>query len=195
MRLACGLAIALWLTFPAAGFAQPGSAKSWLAQQPDAAGVATPPAGQAPAEPVAGQNAPAETPPAAGKKAPASAASAGAATKHPKRKVPPPAPDAGPRKIVVREGGASEPTAQIVPGMTPEEAARQRQDAEQFLGATADQLKQVTERTLNAQQQETVGQIHNYMDGSRAALKEGDVRRARTLAQKAHLLAEDLVKH
>jgi hypothetical protein len=40
-----------------------------------------------------------------------------------------------------------------------------------------------------------VGQIGNYMAGTRSALKEGDVRRASTLAQKAHLLAEDLVKH
>ena len=39
-----------------------------------------------------------------------------------------------------------------------------------------------------------MGQIHNYMDGARAALHEGDVRRASTLAEKAHLLAEDLVK-
>jgi hypothetical protein len=96
---------------------------------------------------------------------------------------------------VVREGGANEPTAQIVPGMTPAEAARQRQNAEQLLGVTDEQLKQLAERTLSAPQQQTVGQIRNYMDGARSALKEGDVRRASTLAEKAHLLAEDLVKH
>jgi hypothetical protein len=33
------------------------------------------------------------------------------------------------------------------------------------------------------------------MNGAHSALKEGDLRRASTLAQKAHLLAEDLVKH
>jgi hypothetical protein len=33
------------------------------------------------------------------------------------------------------------------------------------------------------------------MQGARSALKEGDVRRAGTLAEKAQLLAEDLVKH
>ncbi len=96
---------------------------------------------------------------------------------------------------MVREGGANEPTAQIVPGMTPAEAARQRQNAEQLLGVTDEQLKQLAERTLSAPQQQTVGQIRNYMDGARSALKEGDVRRASTLAEKAHLLAEDLVKH
>ena len=96
---------------------------------------------------------------------------------------------------MIREGGASEPAAQIVPGMTPAEAARQRQNAEQLLGATDEQLKQLAGRTLDARQQETVGQIRNYMDGARSALKEGDVLRANTLAVKAHLLSEDLVKH
>ncbi len=79
--------------------------------------------------------------------------------------------------------------------MTPAEAARQRQDAEQWLASSDDQLKQLARRTLDPRQQETVAQIHNYMEGARAALKEGDVRRANTLAEKAHLLAEDLVKH
>jgi hypothetical protein len=105
------------------------------------------------------------------------------------------APNGAPHKIVVREGGATEPAEQIVPGMTPVEAAHQRQNTEQWLASTGDQLKQLAERTLDARQQDTVAQIHNYMDGARTALKEGDVRRASTLAQKAHLLAEDLVKH
>ena len=105
------------------------------------------------------------------------------------------APSGAPRRIVVREGGATEPAEQIVPGMTPVEATRQRQNAEQWLASTGDQLKQLAGRTLDERQQNTVGQIRNYMDGARTALKEGDVRRASTLAQKAHLLAEDLVKH
>jgi len=64
-----------------------------------------------------------------------------------------------------------------------------------LLGATDDKLKRLTGRPLDAKQQEAVAQIRNYMDGARSALKEGDVRRANTLAQKAHLLSEDLVKH
>ena len=104
-------------------------------------------------------------------------------------------PDEGPRKIVVREGGAREPAAQIAPGLTPTEEARQRQSAERLLGSTDDQLKQLMERTLDARQQETVAQIHNYVDGARLALKEGDLRRAGTLAEKAHMLSDDLLKH
>jgi hypothetical protein len=96
---------------------------------------------------------------------------------------------------VIREGGASEPAAQIVPDMTPAEATRQRQNAEQWLASADDQLKQLAGRTLDPRQQETVAQIRNYMDGARSALKDGDARRANTLAEKAHLLAEDLVEH
>jgi len=96
---------------------------------------------------------------------------------------------------VVREGGAREPAEQIAPGVTPAEAARQRQNVEQWLDSTDGQLKQLLERKLNPQQDETLGQIRNYMDGARGALREGDVRRASTLAEKAHLLSDDMVKH
>jgi len=210
MRLACGLTIALWLSFPAAGMAS---------RQQDPAGSSSA-AGQAPAPPAVPaeksrtENAPAEQVPAettpsvpanpqnkaAGKTAPESVAKektdAGPASgnrKHRKRASS--APNGAPHKIVVREGGASEPAAQIAPGMTPAEATRQRHNAEQLLGATDDKLKRLTGRPLDAKQQEAVAQIRNYMDGARSALKEGDVRRANTLAQKAHLLSEDLVKH
>jgi len=181
-------------------------------QQQEPAGSANS-AGQAPAAPAE----PAEAAPAEGQKAAESASkektdtgsasgtsagtsagtspgtSASGTVKRRKRAVP--AQDGGPRKIVVREGGASEPAAQIAPDMTPAEAARQRQNAERLLGSAADQLKLLAERTLDARQQETVGQIRNYMGGARSALQEGDLRRASLLAQKAHLLADDLVKH
>ena len=204
MHLAYRLAIVLCLSIPAAG---------WQAEHQDPAGSENPagqpqvpptPKGNAPAEPV-----PAETPPvdpvnphnpAAEEKVPENVAkkktdagTASGAKKRRKRKAP--APNGAPHKIVVREGGASEPAAQIAPGMTPTEASRQRHNAEQLLGGTDDKLKGLAGRTLDAKQQETVGQIRNYMDGARSALKEGDVRRANTLAQKAQLLSEDLLKH
>jgi hypothetical protein len=215
MRLACGLAIALWLSFPAAGMASrqqdpagstssagqasapPAPAESAPAQNSPASPAPaeksrteSAPAGQVPAEtaPVAGQN--------ASEKVSEKKTDAGPASGTRKRgKRAAPAPDGTPRKIVVREGGAREPAAQIAPGITPAEATRQRRNAEQLLGATDNLLKQLAGRTLDARQQETVGQIRNYMDGARSALQEGDTRRASTLAQKAHLLSEDLVKH
>lgn len=107
----------------------------------------------------------------------------------------PMAPDGTPRKIVVRQGGVDEPKAQIVTGMTSDEANRQRQDAEQLLKSTVETLERIDPHALDRQQQETVSQIHNYMEGARSALKEGDISRGHTLAVKAALLAEDLAKH
>jgi len=159
MRLVCGLAIALWLTFPAAAMAS---------QQQDAPGSANS-AGQAPASPAAPEQAPAESTPVARQKTPESVAkektNAGSVstgppsrtTKRHKHSPPTPAPGGAPRKIVVREGGAKEPAAQIAPGMTPVEATRQRQNAEQWLASADDQLKQLAGRTLDARQQESDG--------------------------------------
>ena len=67
--------------------------------------------------------------------------------------------------------------------------------SEQLPNSSEDELKRLAARTLDAQHRETVGQIRNYMIGARTALKEGDLQRAGTLAEKAHLLAEDLVTH
>ena len=97
--------------------------------------------------------------------------------------------------MVVRKGGAVAPPAQIASGMDPTEAARDRHDADKSLNYADSQLKALANRTLNPQQQETVGQAHNYIAGARVALKEGDVQRANTLALKARLLADDLIRH
>jgi hypothetical protein len=192
MRLLCGLAIAFGLSFPVAASRQQEAASSGNA------------AGRSP-----GQSAPAEYPPT--DQAPAELTLApeqktvesvekekkarASASVTPKRRKHAPAPPGTPRKTVVREGGASEPAQQIVPGLIPAEAARQRQNAEQWLSSTDVQLKQLAERKLNPQQQETMGQIRNYTGGARGALKEGDVRRASTLAEKAHMLSDDLLHH
>jgi hypothetical protein len=191
MRLARGLAILFWLSLPAAAMAlpqqEPAASGTAAAQAPAPTSKAETPAASAPKT----ETTPAETTPAATKKTDNGAASGNRKRRH--RAAP--APDGTPKKIVVREGGASEPAAQIAPGMTPEEAARERQNTEQLLSSTGVHLTELAARTLDAGQQETVGQIRNYMDGARSALKDGDVRRADTLATKAHLLAEDLVKH
>ena len=113
MRLACGLAIALWLSFPAEGMVR---------QQQDLADAANS-TGQTHAPPATPEEkAPVDVTPAPEKKAPNSASkekqdatsaktgSASRATKRRKRS----APDGGPRKVVVREGGAREPGKSLV---------------------------------------------------------------------------------
>jgi hypothetical protein len=199
MRVAFILVLAWLVTVPAAGAAS-------FRQDTPAASSTQPPA-SAPAD--SGQNAPMKAePPAAEQAAPDSAAKK-ANTKTqgaPARKIakrrrihrksaPKPTPAGQPRKIVVRQGGAIEPSAQIAPGMAPQEADQQRQHAVELLASTEENLKQLSGRMLDTRQQETVAQIHNYADGARSALKDGDTQRAHTLALKAHLLADDLVRH
>ena len=105
------------------------------------------------------------------------------------------APSNGLRKIVVRHGGASEPVSQIVTSMSAEEASARRQETEKLMSAADEDLKRILGRALDAQQQETVAQIHDYLGRARSALDEGDLSRGHTLASKANLLADDLVKH
>jgi len=100
-----------------------------------------------------------------------------------------------PTKVVVPEGGAKEPPTQIAPGLAPDEAARERREADQWLTSTDAQLKVLADRSLSVRQQDTVGQVRNYLVGARSALQENDLRRAHTLALKAHLLSDDLIKH
>ena len=99
-----------------------------------------------------------------------------------------------PRKIVIHRGGTSEPVAQILPGMTLEEANRQRESSEQLLAAAETSLRQLAYRPIDTKKQDTIVQIRQYMDAARAALKDSDPQRAHTLAQKAYLLSDDLVK-
>ncbi len=176
MRMALRLAVIVGLS-QAAAVAMDGP------QQNVAAGKAQ--------EAVAAAASPGGTPPGQGAKTQKKPGTR--AKKRGQREAPP--GDGEPRTIVVREGGAREPAAQIAPGLPPAEANRQRQNAERILGATTDELQALSGRQLTELQQETMGQIRNYMDGSRSALKDGDVRRASTLAEKAQMLADDLAKH
>lgn len=98
-----------------------------------------------------------------------------------------------PSKVVVRHGGTSEPGVQLAGG-TANQTAHQRDVANQILGATDANLKKVAGRQLTASQQDTVSQIRQFMGQSKEAIDAGDLERARTLAWKAEVLSEDLVK-
>lgn len=118
--------------------------------------------------------------------------------KNKKRRRPrPPATDpaAGPTKTVVRNGGTTDPTVAISPGVSEQQASQQLETTNQLLAKTNENLKIVESRQLNAGQQDTVKQIHSYVDQSKAAAESGDAQRAYTLANKARMLSGDLVKH
>ena len=98
-----------------------------------------------------------------------------------------------PKKVIVRQGGTSEPSVRLGGGTSGDQAAHQR-DAKQLLASTDENLKKLNGKQLTASQKDTVTQIHQFMDQSKAAETSGDHERARTLAWKAQLLSEELVK-
>ena len=98
-----------------------------------------------------------------------------------------------PPKKVVHNGGSDEPSIQLVGGTAADQASQQRSTAH-LTAATEENLKQLAGHPLSANQQDMVNQINQFMDQSKAAVAAGDSARGHNLAQKAHLLSEELVK-
>jgi hypothetical protein len=63
-----------------------------------------------------------------------------------------------------------------------------------MLSATETNLKKIAGQQLNSNQRDMVNQIRQFMKQSKAAVGDGDLERARTLAWKAQVLSEELVK-
>ncbi len=108
-----------------------------------------------------------------------------------KKKAPDPAGQ-DPMKTVVRHGSTAEPTTQLAPGITEEQAARQRETTNQLLSSTDAALQKLDTHQLSSDQKETIEQIRKFMQQAKAADLEGDPQRSYKLALKAHLLADAL---
>ena len=115
-------------------------------------------------------------------------AAAGGSAQPPKSGDPP--KNCPPQKIIVRQGGAPEPSIQLA---GTDQSSQQKNAASQLLGTTEENLKKISGRQLSSDQEETVTQIHQFMQQSKTAAANGDSERARNLAWKAELLSEDLV--
>jgi hypothetical protein len=94
----------------------------------------------------------------------------------------------------VQDGGTSEPSIQVAGGATGEQTNQQRNTANEMLDVANGNLKKISGHQLTSEQQDMVSQIHQFMDQSKTAVKDGDLERARTLAWKAQILSEELVK-
>ncbi len=106
----------------------------------------------------------------------------------------PPAPkDCPPPKIVVRQGGTADPSIQLAGGPGTAQASSKKDEVNQLLGVTQENLKKIAAQPLNSNEQDTATQIRQFMDQSKAAIADGNLERARTLAWKAKTLSEDLV--
>ncbi len=105
-----------------------------------------------------------------------------------------PATRASGRKVVVRNGGVKDESAQLAPGMSKEQELHSRETTAQLLVTTDANLKYVAGRQFTSQQQSLLDQIHTYIRQSKEASDSGDLTRAHTLAYKAHLLSDELRK-
>ena len=94
----------------------------------------------------------------------------------------------------MRQGGTAEPSIQLAGGPPSGQASSKRDSVNQLLGATDQNLKKIAAQTLSANQLETTTQIRQFVDQSKAALADGDLERARTLAWKAKTLSDDLAR-
>jgi hypothetical protein len=116
-------------------------------------------------------------------------------TPKPAEKKNPPAKAAAPgHKVVVRNGGAKDQSAQLAPGMSKEQELQSREATTRLLVTTDANVKSVAGRQLTSAQQGMLDQIRTYMKQSKQASDLGDLARAHTLADKAHLLSDELVK-
>jgi len=99
-----------------------------------------------------------------------------------------------PKKVIVRQGSTSEPSIEVVGGAEGRQASDERNTAIQMLETTQANLKKIEGLQLNSNQQDMIKQVHEFMDQSKAATSAGDLDQARTLAWKAQLLSEDLLR-
>jgi protein involved in polysaccharide export with SLBB domain len=96
--------------------------------------------------------------------------------------------------VVVRHGGTADPGIQLAGGPTTDQAAKQREVVNQLLGVTEANLRKIAGQQLSPSQQDTLTQSRAFVKQSKDAVESGDLDRARTLAWKAELLSEDLLK-
>ena len=99
-----------------------------------------------------------------------------------------------PSKVIVRQGSTSDPNIELVGGAAGRQASDERNTAIQMLQTTEVNLKKMDGAPLDANQQDMIKQVRQFMDQSKAATSAGDLDQARTLAWKAQMLSEELLK-
>ena len=82
---------------------------------------------------------------------------------------------------------------QLTGGTTTSQAS-EKSSTEQLVAGTEENLKKAADLQLNPSQQEMVSQIKEFIEQSKAAVAAGDLARGHSLARKANLLSDELVK-
>jgi len=86
------------------------------------------------------------------------------------------------------------PPPVISPQLTRPEEDRLRRDATARIDSTERLVKQVADRKLGADQQETLSTVQSFLVKAKNALATQDLQQAFTLADKAEALAQELVR-
>jgi hypothetical protein len=110
------------------------------------------------------------------------------------KKTPGHKPSSETSKVVVRNGGAKEGSAQLTAATSPGQAQQQRASTAWLLAATDANLRRVAGRQFTPAQQSMIDEIHTYMRQAKAAAASSDTNRAQTLAYKARLLSDELAR-
>jgi hypothetical protein len=82
----------------------------------------------------------------------------------------------------------------IVPQQTPQESAVAQQQTNQSLGIAEKNLESARGKNLNAVQSDLISKIRGFMKDAREAAQITDWSRARSLAKKAQVLSEELIR-
>jgi hypothetical protein len=93
-----------------------------------------------------------------------------------------------PPKKVISNGGSNEPAIKLTGDASPAE----QRSTEQLTSSAEANLKKISERELKPNQKETVNQIQEFLQQSKAATAAGNTEVAHDFAQKAQLLSEEL---
>lgn len=109
----------------------------------------------------------------------------------------PPRPPA-PRRATTTTEPEPEPTKpeapQISPQLSPEEKFRAQASTDADVKAAQQALDTAAHHTLNATQQDMADKISSFLTQAREAIGVADWLRAKNLAQKAHVLSNELVR-
>jgi DedD protein len=102
-----------------------------------------------------------------------------------------PAPEPEPSSVA--EDHARPPAPQISPQLSESDKANYQRGTAEDIEVAKKNLNQAKGKRLNAQQADLTDKIRSFLDQSSNAAKEGDLARAKNLAQKARLLSVELV--
>lgn len=104
---------------------------------------------------------------------------------------PPPAPaEPAPKPPSPNE---TQPQPGLAPSISHDDALRRKMDTAQLIESAESKLRNVN-RALNSNEQATVQHIRSFIKQAQNATTDGDYERAYNLAQKAHILSDELTK-